>query len=417
MEQVKSPNWIVSQIGAREHYAIPRSLNRRGHLRNFYTNVWCRFGRSILQRGPKLAQGLAGRFDAELPPSKVVSFTLGSFLEGCRGFFARRAQRNEELYQEYAREGAWFAKRVQRHLERQPLDPDRDIFFSYSTNALESLAFLQSRGVMAIVDQVDPGKVEEDLILQEVERWPGWQPITDRIPEAYYDRIAAEWRAATLVLANSPWSKAALVRQGLPPEKVIVVPLAYEPPQAVSRPKHNPAGVLTVLWIGSVILRKGIPYLIEAAKALVGMPIRFVVAGPLGISDLAVRESPSNVEFMGPVSRMRTRELYLQADLFVLPTMSDGFAMTQLEAMAHGLPVIATRNCGEVVTDGVDGLLVEAGDSHALASAIMRLHDDRALLSEMSARALEKSKLFSLDQVAESLEGHVAAYRKGVGIA
>ncbi len=313
------------------------------------------------------------------------------------------------------REGAWFAKRVQRHLQRQALDPNSDVFFSYSTNALESLAFLQTRGVMTIVDQVDPGKVEEDLIMLEVEKWPGWQPITDRIPEAYYERIDAEWRAASLVLANSPWSKAALVRQGLPPEKVIVVPLAYEPPQVVSRPKHNPTGVLTVLWIGSVILRKGIPYLIEAARALQGMPIRFVVAGPLGISEQAVRESPPNVEFVGPVSRMRTRELYLQSDLFVLPTMSDGFAMTQLEAMAHGLPVIATRNCGEVVTDGADGLLFAAGDSQALAAAIVRLHDDRALLHEMSIRALEKSKLFSLDRIGELLEGHVATYRERQG--
>ena len=141
-----------------------------------------------------------------------------------------------------------------------------------------------------------------------------------------------------------------------------------------------------------------------------GMPIKFVVAGPVGISDSAVRESPANVEFLGPVSRMRTRELYLQGDFFVLPTMSDGFAMTQLEAMAHGLPVIATPNCGEVVTDGVDGLLVAAGDAHALATAIVRLHDDRDLLAEMSVRALEKSKLFSLDRVAELLEGHVANF-------
>jgi glycosyltransferase involved in cell wall biosynthesis len=268
---------------------------------------------------------------------------------------------------------------------------------------------------MTIVDQVDPGKVEEELILLEVQKWPGWQTITDRIPEAYYDRVAAEWHAAAFVLANSPWSKAALVRQGVPPEKLIVVPLAYEPPRVVSRPKQPTSGVLTVLWIGSVILRKGIQYLIEAAKGLTGMPIKFVVAGPVGISERAVRESPCNVEFLGPVSRMRARELYLQGDLFVLPTMSDGFAMTQLEAMAHGLPVIATTNCGEVVTDGVDGLLVPAGDAHALAAAIIRLHDDRALLCEMSARALEKSKRFSLDHIGELLEGHVASYRQRRG--
>ena len=58
--------------------------------------------------------------------------------------------------------------------------------------------------------------------------------------------------------------------------------------------------------------------------------------------------------------------------MFVLPTLSDGFAITQLEAMAHGLPVVATPNCGRVVTDGEDGLIVPPADADALASAIDR---------------------------------------------
>jgi len=88
--------------------------------------------------------------------------------------------------------------------------------------------------------------------------------------------------------------------------------------------------------------------------------IHFDVVGPIGISEEALACVPSNMTFHGPVSRDRTEAYYRSADLFVLPTLSDGFALTQLEAMTHGLPVIATPNCAEVVSDGVDGLIVPA---------------------------------------------------------
>jgi glycosyltransferase involved in cell wall biosynthesis len=158
-----------------------------------------------------------------------------------------------------------------------------------------------------------------------------------------------------------------------------------------------------VLFLGQVILRKGIQYLIEAARLLKEEAIHFDVVGAIGISDEAVASAPSNMTFHGPVSRDRTEEFYRSADLFVLPTLSDGFALTQLEAMAHGLPVIATPNCGEVVSDGVDGLIVPASDANALAEAFQLLIQDPAKLEAMSAATAAKLKQFSLSKLEENL--------------
>jgi glycosyltransferase involved in cell wall biosynthesis len=107
--------------------------------------------------------------------------------------------------------------------------------------------------------------------------------------------------------------------------------------------------------------------------------------------------------FHGKVSRDRTDEFYRSADLFVLPTLSDGFALTQLEAMAHGLPVIATPNCGEVVTDGVDGLIVPASDSNALAEAFQLLIQDPEKLRSMSEATTAKVEQFSPARLGENL--------------
>jgi len=141
-------------------------------------------------------------------------------------------------------------------------------------------------------------------------------------------------------------------------------------------------------------------------------PVQFTVVGPLQISAAAVKSAPSNVKFMGRVTRDRTAEFYRAADVFVFPTLSDGFGLTQLEAMSHGLPVIATTHCGEVVSDGADGLIVPAGDGDALAQAIARLDDDRHMLAAMSHAAVSKSRQFTLHRYAQTVSNAIAARQR-----
>ncbi|MEJ0090088.1 MAG: glycosyltransferase family 4 protein [Limisphaerales bacterium] len=89
--------------------------------------------------------------------------------------------------------------------------------------------------------------------------------------------------------------------------------------------------------------------------------------------------------------------------MFVLPTLSDGFALTQLEAMAQGLPVVTTPCCGEVVTDGVDGFVVPPRDVMALASTFQRFLMEPELLRRQSAAALVKARQFTLERLSENL--------------
>jgi glycosyltransferase involved in cell wall biosynthesis len=130
---------------------------------------------------------------------------------------------------------------------------------------------------------------------------------------------------------------------------------------------------------------------------------RFDVAGPISIADEHIVTAPPNVKFHGAVTRDRVREFYSEADVFVLPTISDGFAITQIEAMAHGLPVVTTPNCGEVVRDGIDGFLVPARDATALAKALETLADDPERLEAMREAARENVTRFGLDALDQNL--------------
>ena len=402
--------WIVSQIGARQHYGVPRGFHYQGNLRRFYTESWCRRGSSVLKYGSAKLKAFAGRYSPDLPSERVVSFTARTEWDRLR-YSKSESHTLSQRYEEFLRFGKVFSEWVTEDLAAQPLDATRDMFFGFNTGCLETLEMLRDRGVLTIVDQIDPARMEEDLVYEESKRWPGWQKATGRVPEEYFKRLSAEWALADLVVVNSEWSRQALVAQGVPREKQIVVPVAYEPTGIQFKLRPQKKGPLTVLWIGSVNLRKGIPYLMEAAEMLRRSDIRFVVAGPLEISESAVRSAPANVSFLGRLTRGETSKHYRSADLFVLPTISDGFAITQVEAMAHGLPVITTPNCGQVVTPGIDGIIVPARDSRALAEAIARLDADRQLLCEMSRQALATAHTFQLPSQAAQIEKAVRRLR------
>jgi glycosyltransferase involved in cell wall biosynthesis len=349
-------------------------------------------------------RALGNRFDREIPAENVVAFTPKALWVRAQMHLRRQLPGRLQLSTEFCQFGEWLDRRTRNHLQHTDLESGKDAFFGFNSNCLETLELLKERKILTVVDQVDPGLVEENIVLEEAERWPGWEGIPGRMSQAYWDRVKAEWAAASLVLVNSEWSLEALVQQGVPREKIIVVPLAIDLAQNHTLKPVEPAGNLKVLWLGSVILRKGIQYLVEAARKLEKLNVEFLLAGPLGISEQAVRSFPGNIKVLGRITRDQLTHYYRQAHLFVLPTLSDGFAITQLEAMAHGLPVITTPNCGRVVTEGVDGFIVPARDSQALADAIARLDADRPLLRAMSANTLRTVIKYDLPSNAKLIE-------------
>jgi glycosyltransferase involved in cell wall biosynthesis len=149
---------------------------------------------------------------------------------------------------------------------------------------------------------------------------------------------------------------------------------------------------LLVGFTGNLIERKGIEFLVGAARLLVaaGSTATFVVLGrvPLGTSDEYARRCEALVAEAGIGERFRflgfapdVRASVADLDVLVLPSLQEPFGRSIIEAMALGVPVVASRVGGipEIIRDGIDGLLVPPGDELALADAIGRLADDSAL--------------------------------------
>ena len=107
--------------------------------------------------------------------------------------------------------------------------------------------------------------------------------------------------------------------------------------------------------------------------------------------------------YLGQVPRSQIQEEFCRADLFVLPTLAEGMALVHLEAMACGVPVITTPNCGSVVRDGIDGFIVPIRDAQALADRMQQLLEDRSLRARMGAAARERARDFTWQRYGERL--------------
>jgi glycosyltransferase involved in cell wall biosynthesis len=160
---------------------------------------------------------------------------------------------------------------------------------------------------------------------------------------------------------------------------------------------------MRVLFLGQINLRKGVGQLLEAVELLSGENVEFWFVGPTQIHVPQSLKLHPQVRWFGVAPRVEVASYYRDADVFIFPTLSDGFGLTQLEAQSSKLPVIASRNCGEVVRDDYNGVILEEVSGQAIANALLSLLRSPETLSALSVRSAVDDR-FSLKKLAESLK-------------
>jgi len=127
------------------------------------------------------------------------------------------------------------------------------------------------------------------------------------------------------------------------------------------------------------------------------------MVGPVDVTDTALSRWGGSVELTGPVSRAAMREHFAWADVFLLPSLCEGSAVSVYEALSAGLPVVCTPSTGSVVVDGVDGYIVPTRDVGAIVDRLQRLHRDRDLMAAMSQSAASRLSSYSFASYARRL--------------
>jgi glycosyltransferase involved in cell wall biosynthesis len=242
---------------------------------------------------------------------------------------------------------------------------------------------------------------------REIERWSEWIPAAEarRDWNAMSVREEEEWRLADLLIVPSEFVYQSLLELGVPAAKMRMVAYGRESEQRPATARERRGGPLRLLFVGNLGIQKGVGYLAEAVRIArdCGAELELACLGGCHLSAHGRAAMEAAGVLHGVCSPAEVAAEMDRADCLVFPTLCDGFGWVQVEAAMRELPIIATKRCGEVVRDEVDGLIVEPANAEALASAIVRLAKERDLLATMSRNLARRAEYFSLQAYEERL--------------
>ena len=256
--------------------------------------------------------------------------------------------------------------------------------------ATETLSRASARGITVFCDRGSWHILEQKRVLDEE---------ADRIgaPRAHFDpfmieRELREYQLADRIVVPSEPARQSFIQRGVATERVVKIPYGVDV-SAFSMPTEErcPGAVVSVATVG---LRKGHTHLLQAFHMLSTKNTSLTLVGAVTPGwDKRLRLSQPGVRTTGPVSRSRVIEELQRASVFVLASVEEGLSLVIAQAMACGLPVIATEATGvrELITDGVEGIVVSAPpDAQVLAEAIDCLLSDGERARAMGAAARRK---------------------------
>ncbi|MDJ0617254.1 MAG: glycosyltransferase family 4 protein [Calothrix sp. MO_192.B10] len=299
---------------------------------------------------------------------------------------------------------------------------DSKAVYGYEYACLATFQAAKEHKMACIYDVPSPEHdFVENLLHEELEIYPElntpYRKYTRARQEHRTQRRRKEWELADIVIANSEFTKTSYAAAGLDVKKVRVVPYGAPPVYKEVTFSSSHKESVRFLWAGTFSIRKGAHYLLKAWKQIQPKSkARLNIFGAMGLPGTLLQNLPDSIHISGTVPRCELYEHYRQADVLVFPTLCDGFGMVVTEAFAQGLPVITTNRAGaaDLVKHGVNGLIIPAGDVHALTEALEWCMSHPTELKAMGSAALETAASWQWSDYRRSL---VENLRDGLAMA
>ncbi|WP_163702700.1 glycosyltransferase [Adonisia turfae] len=378
----------MAQLGARRHYQQPVLLHQWGILNTLYTDLYA--GDNLPMRVlrhprfnphlPAAMKRMIDRYTLRLKNAKIVHFPMLGYQ------YAKALRRSDKQNPTtiFVETGKSFCQRIIQH----GLD-NTDIIYGFNSACLELFEYAKSQGILCILDQTlaERSYYHRTLMIEEA-CWSGWSESPFTITNADQELVEREQKEQDLadqIICGSEFVKNSLIERNVSPEKITVIPLGrvkdstsltFNTPNSKRAlfPWKERSDGLHILFAGSVGLRKGIPYLLQALRQLEGViPFVCKAAGSIELSSKPLEEYSNVCQFLGRVPRSEMASLYNWADVFVLPSLCEGSAMVIYEALNYGLPVITTNNTGSIVRNGLGGWIVPIKNADAISASILEL--------------------------------------------
>ena len=359
---------IQAVYGVFHHFELAHQLHRRNHLLRIYSTwPWARLKREGLPHEFVRTFPLVHTADYLLRRSRFYSAALDARLNECNSLSF----------------DAWT---------RRVIEPC-DAFVAISGAGQTTGPKVQAAGGKFICDRGSTHqRFQDEVLAEEYRRWsvPYVQPAAHILR-----REEAIYASADAITVPSSVAKRSFLAQGFADEKVHVLPYGvrldkFKPTAA------PPVDSFEVLFAGQISLRKGIPYLLEAFAKLRHPRKRLTVVGSVqdDMRDLLAKLPTENVTFTGTIPQAELAARMSRSHVLALPSVEEGLALVQGQAMACGCPVVATTATGaeDLFSDGIEGFIIADRDTDSLATRLQQLADDPELRAQMSAAGLERVK-------------------------
>ncbi|MFM7345309.1 MAG: glycosyltransferase family 4 protein [Tagaea sp.] len=377
-------------------YQLVAALQKSGYDASFETGLFWT-GQGLL---PKLTALLPGRLrgtverdlkrrsHAGVDPSRVTFQPVPELMYVASTRLKLSAERQLEAI-------AWrnevfdanFAELVRRVRPR--------FVIGHDSSALQAQRSAQGVGALAILNQVI-GHIEAglEIFAEEAKRAPEFAETLPLPPKRVIEICRQEAIEADRVIVPSDYVRDTLTARGVDPSRVFVLPYGVDTNRFRPAPRI-PDGKFRVLFVGGLSQRKGIKYLLEAAKRAEIPGLELVCVGKLAGSESAFAPYAGVFRHVRHVPFHEVHALFQTADVFAYPSLHEGSAFASYEALASGLPVVCTPNTGSVVREGVEGFLVPPRDIDALVERLRLLHRDPDLRARMAIAARARAEEFT----------------------
>jgi starch synthase len=268
---------------------------------------------------------------------------------------------------------------------------ESDAFVYYRTQGLNTTRRIHREGgrTLCVMEEVNShAEYAREILYAEFQRLGLDRPYDDEID--FEERLIA-YKEADYILCPSDFVVNSFISKGFPAERLLKVNFGFPPIEVeTTTDKYKPGAPFRVLYVGQISYRKGLRYAIDAFNRLDHPNKEFIIVGPKTmVTGLENTPIPADVKFTGVLKGEDLKNQYRQASCFILPSLEEGLALVQGEALSFGLPLLITTNTGgaDLITDGVEGFIVDPCDTEALYDRLKRMADDPALMARMSTEA------------------------------
>jgi len=357
---------VQSVFGKFHHFQLARQLHARGMLAGIFSSYPSR----------KLSdQGIPMALVHTFPHLHMAQLAAGRYLP-------RTGLTRGEL-------SWWVALTLDGYVARRL--PECDVFVGISGSGLKTGRLAQKRGGKYICDRGSSHIRWADRMMTE--EFNRWGQEFEGIFAKHIGREEQEYAQADAITVPSEFARRTYVEMGVPADKIWKVPYGTDLSRCAKVAEPAPDS-FDVLFAGQVSFRKGIPYLLDAFAKFRHPKKTLTIVGGVQpeIARFLQGKSFDHVEFIGPQPQPRLKELMSRSHVMVLPSVEEGLALVQGEAMACGCPLIASENSGaeDLFDDGREGFIVPIRDAASITERLERLAQDPGLRDAMSARALER---------------------------